>query len=435
MKPLRAICLIAILSGIAPGLSGLDARARADDKPPERSTLATLKEKISAMQQRLLHTGSERDRLADELRAVEMAAAGTQQNLAAAQTDMAQLDRELSALADRRQQLESARQTQHARLAAELATAYRLGRQAPIKLFFNLENPQDISRNLKYYDYFMAARRDKMNHYRQTLAELMGVKASIQRKRAALVDRRRQLQREQALQRAQQDERRRLVAAINSQLQTGKSRLAELTAESARLEEVVETIAARRLEAAAESRRQAHTRQLQAKLAPQLSPPGADGAKVEAPGPSRPAETAAKELPGLAMTGSFARQRGKLSWPTLGTVVHRFGAPRAQTLTWRGWLVQGADGAPVRAVFPGQVVFSDYLRGHGLLIILDHGDGYLSLYGRNQRLLKQTGARVQAGDAIATVGNTGGAERSALYFEIRHQGRAIDPAPWLRPKG
>lgn len=434
MHRLRAICLAAILNGIAAGLVGLDARA--DDPPPERSTLATLKEKIAAMQQRLLHTGGERDRLADELRATEMAAAAIQQSIAAAQADMAQLDRELAALTARRRQLQSAHRTQRARLATELAIAYRLGRQAPIKLLFNLENPQDVSRNLKYYDYFLAARRDKLNHYRHTLTELAGVSASIQRKQTALVDRQQKLQREQAQHRVQQNERQRLVAAMNGQLQTEKSRLAKATAESARLEEVVKTIAARQRKAAAASRRQADARQLHAKLAPQPPPTDANSAKVAKPSPSSRAEPAEPEpLPGLEMTGSFARQRGKLSWPTLGTVVHRFGAPRAQKLTWQGWLVQGADGAPVRAVFPGQVVFSDYLRGHGLLIILDHGDGYLSLYGRNQRLLKQTGDRVRAGDAIATVGNTGGAERSALYFEIRHQGRAIDPAPWLRTQG
>lgn len=436
MKGFRSVCRALLIGLVALTLSGLEARA---EDPPTRAALATLKEKIAAMQQRLLRTGNERDRLADELRAVELETAGIQRNINAAQSDTAALTRELSALDSRRRQLETAHKGQTERLAAEITTAYRLGRQGPIKLLFNLENPQDMSRNLKYYDYFLTARRNKMDRYRQTLAELAGVKASIQHKQAALVEQQQVLLREQQQRRLKQEERQRLIAAMNGELQTDKSRLADLTAESERLEAVVKAIAARQRQVAEENRRAEESRRAEQNrreaqaLAKLDAPATSSAASADTAAPRPPAATAPP--PGLALSGSFAQQRGKLSWPTQGTVAQRFGAPRAQSLNWQGWLLQAADGAAVRVIFPGQVVFSDYLRGYGLLIIVDHGGGYLSLYGRNRTLLKTTGDRVRAGDTIATVGNTGGAERSALYFEIRHQGRAIDPKPWLRAQG
>lgn len=442
MKGFRSVCRALLIGLVALTLSGLEARA---EDPPARSALATLKEKIAAMQQRLLRTGNERDRLADELRAIELETAGIQHNIGAAQSDTAALTRELSALDSRRRQLETAHKAQTERLATEITTAYRLGRQGPIKLLFNLENPQDMSRNLKYYDYFLTARRKKMDRYRLTLAELAGVKASIQHKQAALVEQQQVLLREQQQRRLKQEERQRLIEAMNGELQTEKSRLADLTAESGRLEAVVKAIAARQRQVAEENRRAEESRRAEQNrraeerrreeqaLAKLDAPARSRAASADTAAPRSPAATAPS--PGLALSGSFAQQRGKLSWPTQGTVAQRFGAPRAQSLNWQGWLLQAADGAAVRVIFPGQVVFSDYLRGYGLLIIVDHGGGYLSLYGRNRTLLKTTGDRVRAGDTIATVGNTGGAERSALYFEIRHQGRAIDPKPWLRAQG
>jgi septal ring factor EnvC (AmiA/AmiB activator) len=129
---------------------------------------------------------------------------------------------------------------------------------------------------------------------------------------------------------------------------------------------------------------------------------------------------------------AFARLRGKLVWPAAGRVVARFGQVRAGGVKWDGMLLAGQQGAPVRAVYHGRVVYADWLPGLGLLTIVDHGDGYLSLYGHNERLYKAVGERVTAGDAIAAVGDTGGRPRPELYFEIRKGGRPVDPRPWFR---
>jgi septal ring factor EnvC (AmiA/AmiB activator) len=129
---------------------------------------------------------------------------------------------------------------------------------------------------------------------------------------------------------------------------------------------------------------------------------------------------------------AFAKLRGKLAWPVAGRLAASFGQTRAGGMKWDGLLVSGSQGAPVRAVYHGRVVYADWLSGLGLLTIVDHGDGYLSLYGHNERLYKEVGEKVSAGDTIATVGDSGGRQTPALYFEIRKAGRPIDPRPWFK---
>ncbi|MDT4859240.1 Murein hydrolase activator EnvC [compost metagenome] len=135
--------------------------------------------------------------------------------------------------------------------------------------------------------------------------------------------------------------------------------------------------------------------------------------------------------------GPFAKSRGQLPWPVDGRLVARFGSARGgdSRAKWDGVLIGASEGSAVRAVHGGRVVFADWLRGAGLLVILDHGNGYLSLYGHNQRLLKNAGDIVKAGESIATVGTSGGQDTPALYFAIRQQGRPTDPAQWCRAQG
>jgi murein hydrolase activator len=127
----------------------------------------------------------------------------------------------------------------------------------------------------------------------------------------------------------------------------------------------------------------------------------------------------------------FARMRGKLAWPVSGKVVSRFGQQRAGSMKWEGVLIGAERGAPVRAVYRGRVVYADWLAGLGLLVIVDHGGGFLSLYGHNEQLYRQVGDTVVAGDTIAAVGDTGGRPAPQLYFEIRQAARPVDPAPWF----
>jgi septal ring factor EnvC (AmiA/AmiB activator) len=143
----------------------------------------------------------------------------------------------------------------------------------------------------------------------------------------------------------------------------------------------------------------------------------------------KPADVA---LAPAAPDGAFASLKGQLHAPVAGKVAAKFGAKRGDGPSWKGVYIRAAEGADVRAVAGGRVVFAEWLRGFGNLIIVDHGGQYMSIYGNNQSLLKRAGDIVKAGDAIASAGNSGGNEESGLYFELRHQGRAFDPAPWVK---
>ncbi|HWV17945.1 MAG TPA: peptidoglycan DD-metalloendopeptidase family protein, partial [Rhodocyclaceae bacterium] len=132
-----------------------------------------------------------------------------------------------------------------------------------------------------------------------------------------------------------------------------------------------------------------------------------------------------------SFSGDFAGLRGKLRLPVRGEVANRFGAQRAEGTSWKGLFVRAAEGAEVKSVAAGQVVFADWLRGFGNLLIIDHGDGFLTVYGNNESLFRQAGDKVKGGEAVASVGNSGGNPESGLYFELRHQGQALDPLKWV----
>jgi len=136
----------------------------------------------------------------------------------------------------------------------------------------------------------------------------------------------------------------------------------------------------------------------------------------------------------VASDGSFGRQKGNLRLPVRGTVAGRFGAPRDGGGTWRGLFIKAGVGTDVKAVATGRVVFAEWMRGFGNILIVDHGNSYLSIYGNNDSLLKQVGQAVKGGETIATVGNSGGNPDSGLYFELRHQGQPIDPMKWASLK-
>ena len=128
----------------------------------------------------------------------------------------------------------------------------------------------------------------------------------------------------------------------------------------------------------------------------------------------------------------FETFRGRLQMPVAGEITNRFGSRRNNDMVWRGWLISANVGSPVSAIHPGTVIFSDWLRGQGLLVVVDHGEGWLSLYARNHSLLRRVGEQVSASDVIARAGNSGGGEQPGLYFEIRQQGQPVDPADWIR---
>ncbi len=375
---LRVLTLV-LLALALPGHGQDDSK-----EAQERSRLQTLKDQISALQQRLLNRNSEADQLAAELEKRELAAAAINKRIAALDGDVEQLLAEVAELGGRRDTLQAQSLEQQAALAREINSAYRLGSSEPVKLLLNQEDPQKMARVLQYYRYFAAARREKIDEFQATIDQLVTVEDAIAARRQELLATRQTLDTQLADLKAEQEQRGAVLASINAALGDDQARLAKLNSERIRLEEVIASL-----------------------------------------------EAAIHDLAPTTANAPFPKLKGKLPWPVAGRVTQSYGSFRAQSLKWTGWLISASEGSPVTAVHTGRVAFSDYLRGHGLMLIVDHGDGYLSLYAHNRELLKQVGDWVQAGDRIALAGNSGGLTDSALYFEIRHNGRPQDPKAWL----
>lgn len=270
-------------------------------------------------------------------------------------------------------------------LARQLRVAYLLGREDRLKLLLNVEDSASLERQLGYHAYLARAREQQIAAVREDL------------------DRRRRLGKQLLIERAEQQ-----------RLHLERSRqLASLEQATALRQAVLETLDRRIDEQGRDLERlQSDRAQLQA-LVERLERVLAE-AKARAAAP-RP----------------FPTQRGGLPWPVRGSAVVRFGDPRSGNLQWQGIVIAAGSGDEVRAVHAGRVVFADWLPGYGLVMILDHGAGYLSIYAHNQALFRQLGVQVALGEVIAAVGDTGGAGRTGLYFEIREAGRPVDPHPWL----
>lgn len=308
--------------------------------------------------------------------------------------------RELEKLNSRRGGLQSDLHTHRVALARQIRAAYAIGQQEYVKILLNQQDPAVVTRTLTYYDYFHRARLARMQDIDDSLAELRTVEKKIQRKTEKLEKNRREQDHEKAQLEKTRQQRASLLAGLKKQILAKGERLTRMEEDKRRLQRLLDSLA----------------------TAPRQRP-----------------EAAENNAPDLASEGGehtpFAQLRGRLDWPSRGRLSTRYGSARkVGKLKWQGVNISAPEGTEVRAISHGRVAFSDWLRGFGLLIIIDHGDGYMSLYGGNQSLFKEVGDWVEAGEVIANVGNSGGHQKSALYFEIRHNGKPSNPLKWCRNK-
>ena len=412
---LRILALILLSSLIAPAIADQRAdtqrqlEAARQDVAELKKLLEKLQQEKSGVQQQLKKTETEMGDLEGQVREL-------QRELKDSEQEIRRLDQE-------KKKLQSARTEQQRLIAIQARAAYQSGRQEYVKLLLNQQNPEKFSRTLTYYDYLSQARLEQLAAFNETLRQLANVEQEINNHQAQLQAQKAGLDERHAKLAEARKERQQALAKLNRDFATRDQRLKARQQEQAELGRVLKTIEetlARQAREAEEARKRA--------LAAQQARPG-NPASAPASGPL--------VSTGAVYGGPFASARGKLPWPVDGRLVARYGTPRggdART-KWDGVLIGAPAGTQVRAVHGGRVVFADWLRGAGLLVILDHGNGYLSLYGHNQSLLKNAGDVVKAGDPIATVGSSGGQEASALYFAIRQNGRPSDPAQWCRAQG
>jgi len=354
----------------------------------QQSDTAKARQELKAVQQDIARTEQQRQRQQQQLRDTEQQLKQADVRLAEAaaalavqQQQLQLLDEKLAALHSRQQQLEQQRQTQQQLLAAQVKAAYQVGGHDYTQLLLNQQDALKLERLLTYYQYFNNARIEQLQALKQTvsaLAQLASAEEQARQEQSLRLDELTSQQQELlAAKQAQQQS----VSKLRRLLDEQKQQLAYLKDNEKSLQSTIS-----KLKAEAANRR-------------------------------------------LTYKG---KKQGQLPWPVQGTVVQKFGAAQGGQTTASGILIQAANGQPVRAVADGQVIYADWLRGYGWVIVLDHGNGLMSLYGHNQSLLKSPGDVVRTGDHLALVGQSGGRDRSGLYFEIRQKGAAADPLRWLR---
>jgi murein hydrolase activator len=381
--PLAALALALMVLGSAP-LPGAPAGHPETDARKAEAELQAVKSEIERITREVSAEQVERDRLTQELRTSELSVGKLREALSAVRRERAERAARRAALTAEQRVREAEVQHNRAALAGQLRAAYLIGRQEPLKLLLNQKDPALAGRMFAYYSYFGRARAGQIKLIEddlQRLAQLDGELAAEDQQLAQLEKQQRAQLHELEQARTQRSH---VLASLEVQSHTRAQNLERLHSQQAGLEKLL-----------------------------------------------RELRTAMERFP-LEGNDAFARLRGKLAWPVSGRVVARFGDARAGGVHWDGVLVATERGAPVKAVCQGRVIYADWLPGLGLLTIVDHGDGYLSLYGHNERLYKAAGEPVAAGEALAAAGDSGGSSRPELYFEIRKGGKPVDPRPWFR---
>ena len=374
-----------MLAGLAVGALIGAHWAPAQDRGDSAAALESLRKEIKAVEARVAREQASRDAGARALRGAEVGIADAARKLAAIRSDLrAQQDtrRGLDQDTDRANRRLIVEQ---AALARQVRLHYMTGQEELFKLLLSQESPATLGRMLVYFDYYNRARTTRIAAVSAELAKLGELGAAtvhVEEELAALEAK--QATELAALERSR-DDRRAAVAKLDAEIRDASAAAAKLKSEERRLTDVVKRLA-------------------------ELSA----GFPVD------------NEAP-------FARMKGKLPWPVQGRLAGDYGQPRGTggPVKWTGVLLEATAGAPVRAVYHGRVAFADWLQGLGLLVIVDHGGGYMSLYGHNEALLKESGDWVQPGEAIAQVGDSGGQARPGLYFEIRYNGEPVNPHPWI----
>ncbi|MWV15148.1 peptidoglycan DD-metalloendopeptidase family protein [Pseudomonas sp. L-22-4S-12] len=410
----RALALIVLTSLLVPA-------AFADEKADAQKQLEAARADVAELKKLLEQLQKEKSGVQKDLKRTESEMGQLEKQVKGLQQEMNKSEQELQRLDQEKKKLQQSRLEQQRLIGIQARAAYQGGQQEPLRLLLNQQQPEKFSRTLTYYDYLGQARLEQLAAFNETLRQLANIESDIASQQAQLGEQKSALDSRREQLAEARKERQQALAKLNKQYSAGDHKLKARQQEQAELTRVLKTIEAtlaRQAREAAEAQRLALLEQQQARQP--NSQPLALGPAVSNSGAS--------------YGGPFAKAKGKLPWPVNGRVVARYGTPRggdART-KWDGVLIGASAGSQVHAVHGGRVVFADWLRGAGLLVILDHGNGYLSLYGHNQSLLKEAGDIVKAGESIATVGTSGGQDTPALYFAIRQQGRPSDPAQWCR---
>jgi len=394
--------------------------AGANQAASKQSELDALKKRLQALEQDFRNKQATRKEAVDELRESERAISAAVRQLRQLESEQQRSQGELLSLKQQSDAVAARIRDQQAHLAEALKGVYLRGQGDALKLFLNGGDPNQTARDMRYLAHLSRAQHQLIDALRADLARL----DALQRQVAQQSDALRQLQAareaEQKKLQAERQSREQVLQKLSAEIRQQQRQIATLKRDEQNLTLLVERLNRVMAQQAARARAAQQAKQAKQKEAGAARPRAPVAVNTETPVPFR------SDQP-------FSRLKGSLRLPVAGELVNRFGAPRENGgVSWRGLFIRAAQGAPVKAIAAGQVVFAEWLRGFGNLIIVDHGESYMSLYSNNESLYKQVGDRVQPGDTLAAVGNSGGQPDTGLYFEMRHQSRPINPLEWVK---
>lgn len=393
---LLALLLAAIVAAQAPLAQAQDTP---ENQPDTQRKLDRAKQQLKSVAAERRKVEGQRGAASRRLREVDERVNTSSRALRQAEAELQRQQAELEALQARRETLDRRLGAQRDELARLLRAAYTVGEDAPLKLMLSQDRVAEGNRLLAYHGYLQRDRARRIAALRTELAELTALERRIVASRAELDATRERRQAELARLEADRKARERTVAELDQRYQDRRTREQALGRDVKGLE----------------------------KLLAQLRAAAARAAAARAA-----REGGAGRRPDPVIANAEPIRVGGLGWPLSGTLVTGYGARLPDGRRSEGVLIGAPSGTTVQAVANGKVVFAEWMTGYGLLCIIDHGDGYMSLYANNDGLLRDAGSDVQRGDPVATVGNSGGQDRSALYFELRRNGKPVDPRSWLQ---
>jgi septal ring factor EnvC (AmiA/AmiB activator) len=358
--------------------------AKATDAAAKEAELRKVRGRIESIRKAIQGEAERRDSLAAQVREAELEVQSARERLSAVRQQRQAAEARLAELERDKKDTQDQIDAQRDALAGELRVAYVNGRQEHVKLLLNQKDPAQLGRMMTWYGYFGRQRADQITAISEHLAHLELLSEKIATEADQLEALETSQTREVSSLASARDRRKTTLAQVQSRIKTRGDQLAKAQREAQALEKLVEQL-----------------------------------------------RRAIQEFPDLG-DQPFARIRGKLPWPVKGPLLARYGQLRSGgPLKWQGIVIGSERGTQVRAPFPGRVVYADWLPGLGLLLVLDHGGGFMSLYGHNEQLYRKVGERVGAGDALAAVGDASGFGKPGLYLEIRKGRDTLDPMHWL----
>lgn len=382
----------------------------------DRAELKSIQQDIATKERAVRQQQQQRSALLAQLQAQEKAIAEASRKLRDTQNTLAELNRQIDTMNASLAKLQKQQASQERNLAAQLDAAFRQGQHTGIQLILSGEESQRGQRLQAYFGYLNAARQETIEKLKQTKAEVDEQKASLESKQTEQQTLLYEQQAQQTKLESARNERKKTLSTLESSLQQDQQKLSEMRQNQSRLQGQIaraEAAAKARAEKEAREAEQVKTRQKEAT---------SKGSTY------KPTES---ERSLISRTGGLGAPRGQAFWPVRGSILHRYGEQLQGELRWKGIVIAAGEGTEVKAIADGRVILADWLQGYGLVVVVEHGKGDMSLYGYNQSALVNVGTQVRAGQAIALVGNSGGQGRPSLYFEIRRQGQAVNPQPWL----